>query len=147
MNILVSACLLGVKCRYDGKGDLREMLETLIDRHNLVPFCPEVYGGLSTPRMPSERLGNRVIDHAGTDVTENFVKGAEAALHIARFYNCRYAILKDKSPSCGKDMIYDGTFNGRLVEGNGVTAELLMQNGIEVIRASETEKIKELFMK
>lgn len=137
MNILVSACLLGVNCRYDGKGQLIEPLLPLLKEHALIPICPEQLGGLPTPRIAAERIQDKVITKSGQDVTAAFTKGAEEALKLAKLYNCDLAILKERSPSCGAKQIYDGSFTGKLVEGMGVTATLLTQNGIHVIGESE----------
>lgn len=133
MNILVSACLLGVNCRYDGKGALIEQLRELSQKHNLIPVCPEIYGGLATPRDPAERVGESVVTCNGQDVTKQYEKGAQEILKLAKFYDCKYAILKERSPSCGYGKIYDGTFSKKLIEGNGVTAQLLADNGIRVL--------------
>lgn len=141
MNILVSACLLGVNCRFDGKSKFTEQLKALQEKHNLIPICPEVYGGLKTPRDPAEKVMGKVITKNGEDVTEQFQKGAEEVLKLAKFYDCKLAILKERSPSCGYGKIYDGTFTGTIVDGNGVAAELLVQNGITVIGESEIEKM------
>lgn len=141
MNILVSACLLGVNCRFDGKSKFTEHLKALQEKHNLIPICPEVYGGLKTPRDPAEKVMGKVITKNGEDVTEQFQKGAEEVLKLAKFYDCKLAILKERSPSCGYGKIYDGTFTGTIVDGNGVAAELLAQNGITVIGESEIEKM------
>lgn len=132
-NILVSACLLGINCKYNGKNNRNEKVLKLTEKHTLIPVCPEQLGGLTTPREPSERCGDKVVSKSGGDVTENYRKGAEEALHLAEIFGCKKAILKEKSPSCGFDMIYDGTFSGTLVGGNGVTAQLLCENGIEVV--------------
>jgi len=132
MRILVSACLLGLPCRYDGKSKPCDRVIALAERHELVPFCPEIYGGLPTPRVPAERAGDRVINRAGVDVTENYRSGARQALELAKMLDCKAAILKEKSPSCGSGLIYDGTFSGVLVPGDGVTVELLKENGIAV---------------
>lgn len=110
-------------------------------KHNLIPICPEVYGGLKTPRDPAERIKDNIITKNGEDVTEQFQKGAEEVLKLAKFYDCKLAILKERSPSCGYGKIYDGTFTGTIVDGNGVAAELLAQNGITVIGESEIEKM------
>lgn len=144
MNILVSACLLGVSCRYDGTGALEEILNKYRDRHNFIPVCPEIFGGLQTPRNPAEISGDRVITSNGEDVTENYKKGSEEVLKLAQFYGCTIAVLKERSPSCGKGKIYDGSFKHMLIDGNGITAELLTKNGIEVIGES---KLKEYFEK
>lgn len=136
-NILVSACLLGIGCRYDGKHKADPEVIKLRERYNLIPVCPEIYGGLPTPRTPSERIGDKVMMRDGTDVTENYKRGAEEALRLCRIYNIRCAVLKERSPSCGKGKIYDGSFSGTLTERDGVTAELLAANGIRVIGESE----------
>ncbi len=141
MNILVSACLLGVNCRFDGKSKFTEQLKALQKKHNLIPICPEVYGGLKTPRDPAEKTMDKVITKSGEDVTEQFQKGAEEVLKLAKFYDCKLAILKERSPSCGYGKIYDGTFTGTIVDGNGVAAELLAKNNITVIGESEIEKL------
>lgn len=142
MNILISGCLLGLKCRYDGKEKKLSEIEKLIGLYNLIPVCPEQLGGLPTPRIPAERVKDRVITQVGVDVTKEYQIGAEEALKIAKLYNCKKAILKEKSPSCGCGKIYDGTFSRNLIVGNGVTAELLLKNGIEVFGESEIDKLK-----
>lgn len=144
-NILVSACLLGVQCRYDGGGNLDKHLEKAVKEGevNLIPVCPEMLGGLSTPRTPCERRGNKIMAKDGRDCTEAFEKGAKEALRLAKLYGCHYAILKERSPSCGFGKIYDGTFLGALVDGNGMTAELLAENGMEVIGEGEAAKFLE----
>lgn len=143
MNILVSACLLGTACRYDGKSKPVESVVKLLKKYNLIPFCPEVYGGLTTPRLPSEIVGDKVLHNDGTDVTAQYKKGAEEALRIAKLYNCKYAILKEKSPSCGKGKIYSGKFDRTLVDGDGITARLLNENGVIVLGESEIEFLTE----
>lgn len=130
--ILVSACLLGVRCRYDGSAKSSEAVRALADSYTLIPVCPEQLGGLQTPRMPSERHGESVTAKDGTDVTDAFYRGAEETLALAQLLGCKTAILKANSPSCGCGHIYDGTFSGRIVPGDGVTAALLKQNGIAV---------------
>jgi uncharacterized protein YbbK (DUF523 family) len=139
-KILISACMLGISCRYDGKSKLavtdRE-LRALNEKYQLVPFCPEIYGGLPTPRVPSERVGDEVYMKDGTRVTDNFKKGASEALKLCHDLGIRKAILNAKSPSCGKGEIYDGSFEGRLTSGDGVCAELLMKNGISVYTENE----------
>ena len=137
-KLLVSACLLGVSCRYDGKSKGREEVSALAERYDLIPVCPEQLGGLPTPREPSEILGDRVVSRTGEDVTGPFRKGAEETLRIARLTGCRKALLKSKSPSCGSGLIYDGTFSRTLAEGDGVTARLLKENGLEVFGEGET---------
>ena len=140
-NLLISACLLGIKCRYDGRSVCKICPERLCEKYNLIPICPEIYGGLPTPRVPSERVGDKVVMKDGKDVTENFALGAEAALKLAEINGCKKALLKEKSPSCGKGEIYDGSFSGTLTEGNGVCAELLIRSGISVYGESEIEKL------
>lgn len=142
-NILVSACLLGTLCRYNGLGVLDEAVRELMGEANLIPVCPEITGGLSTPRVPAERVGNRVITRTGGDVTEQYRRGAEETLKLARLYGCRLAVLKERSPSCGSGTIYDGTHTGKLTGGDGVTAELLKASGIAVFGESEIRKIKD----
>ena len=142
MNILVSACLLGLACRYDGKSKPDENVIKLMDKYTLIPFCPEVMGGLSTPRPPSEIVGGKVLNQIGDEVTEQYTKGAEEALKLAKMYNCKYAILKEKSPSCGNGIIHNGKFDGGYADGDGITAKLLKENGIIVFGESEIKSIK-----
>ena len=132
MKLLVSACLLGVACRYDGRSKLHPLAQELCRRHEVIPVCGEIFGGLPTPRPPAERCGDRVLTEAGADVTAQYRRGAEAALQLARLYNCRAAILKANSPSCGCGTIYDGTFRHRRISGDGLTAALLKANGVQV---------------
>ena len=136
-NIIVSACLLGESCRYDGKSKPCQAVINLKEKYNLIPVCPEVMGGLKTPRNPSEIIGDKVIGKDGRDNTKEYKKGAEIALDIALQNGVTKAILKAKSPSCGKGQIYDGTFSGKLKEGNGITAKLFTENGIEVLTEDE----------
>ena len=131
-NILVSACLLGVSCRYDGKSKPNENVIALKDRYNIIPVCPEIMGGLPTPRTASEIQGCQVVMGDGTNVTKEYRKGAEEVLKLCRLFGCKRAVLKEKSPSCGCGKVYNGTFSGKLIDGNGITAKLLMENGIEV---------------
>lgn len=140
-NILVSACLLGLYCRYDGKTVHIGHLKALMEKYHLIPMCPEIMGGMGTPRNPCERKGTQVIDSSGKDVTEYFETGAREALRLGRLYDCKYAILKERSPSCGYGKIYDGTFSGSLVLGNGVAAGLLAENSISVLGESQIEKL------
>ena len=136
-NILVSACLLGIGCRYDGKHKANPDVLALREKYNLIPVCPEIFGGLPTPRTPSERIGDRVMMKDGTDVTDNYNRGAMEALELCRIYGISRAILKERSPSCGKGEIYDGSFTGALTKRHGVAAELLIENGITVYGESE----------
>ena len=128
-NVLVSACLLGEKCRYDGKSKEYPEIICLKEKYNLIPVCPEVLGGLETPRTPCEIQNGRVIS--------KYEKGAKTALEIALKNNCKTAVLKAKSPSCGKGKIYDGSFSKVLTDGNGVTADLLIKNNITVLTEEE----------
>ncbi|MBQ6795981.1 MAG: DUF523 domain-containing protein [Clostridia bacterium] len=141
-NLLISSCLLGLACRYDG-GWREYDLKELEKKFNLIPICPEIYGGLPTPRVPSEIKGDRVINREGVDVTAQYEKGAKEALHLARLFNVKCAVLKAKSPSCGKNAIYDGTFTKTLTEGDGITAKLLKANGIAVFTEEEIDILLE----
>ena len=131
-SLLVSACLLGEKCRYDGGGQYCAKVMRLAERYEFVPVCPEVLGGMSTPRPPSEILGDRVISIDGRDVTAQFRLGAARALELARKAAAVKALLKSGSPSCGRGLVHDGFFSGKMVPGNGVTAALLEENGLAV---------------
>lgn len=143
MNILVSACLLGTPCRYDGTGKLEPALERLrAQGHTLVPACPEVLGGLPTPRPPAERQPDgQVVTREGADVTAEYRAGAERALELARAHGCTLAMLKERSPSCGRGQIYDGTFSRTLIPGSGVTAQLLEEHGISVYGESQLSSL------
>ncbi len=133
-KIIVSACLLGEACRYDGKSKPCEKVIELDKRYEIIPVCPEVFGGLSTPRPPSEmQKDGRFINSKGEDVTCNYRKGAEETLRIAKANNCTLAVLKEKSPSCGVHSRYDGTFTRTLINDSGITASLLRENGITVL--------------
>lgn len=138
--LLVSACLLGTPCRYDGRSKPHPAVAALAERYTLVPVCPEEAGGLPTPREPSERQGDRVVSRSGEDVTAAYRKGAEAALATAKACGAVAALLKERSPSCGCGEIYDGRFSGSLVPGDGVTAQLLKENGIPVWGESAVEE-------
>ncbi len=130
--IIVSACLADVHCRYDGAGKPCEAVIRLVAEGKAIPVCPEQLGGLPTPRAPAEINGDKVIRKDGMDVTEAFQNGAREALKIARLVGAKIAILKARSPSCGSGKIYDGSFTGRLVDGDGVFAELCKKDGMEV---------------
>lgn len=141
--ILVSACLLGINCKYSGDNNNSEKLIEYLKDKEFIIACPEQLGGLSTPRDPSEIVGEggesiltgdgKVLTNGDKDVSYSFVRGAEETLKIAKLYNCTQAILKEGSPSCGSSLIYDGTFSGVKVNGQGVTTSLLRQHGISVI--------------
>ena len=141
MTVLVSACLLGVPCRYDGQSKRHPLAQELCRRHRVIPVCGEIFGGLPTPRDPAERQGDKVISCAGKDVTKAYTKGAETALYFAKLNHVDFAVMKAKSPSCGKGLIYDGTFTGNKIPGNGVTVELLNANGIPVFTEDELDQL------
>ena len=146
-NLLVSACLLGVECKYCGGSNKlpEQQLAALRQCFRLIPVCPETAGGLPTPRDPSERLGDKVLSNQGRDVTAQYQKGAETALRLARRYGCKAALLKEKSPSCGSGQIYDGSFTGTLVTGDGVAAQMLKEEGLIVFGESDTELLITVF--
>ena len=137
MKVLVSACLLGVSCRYDGQSKAYPLVEELCRRHEVVPVCPEQLGGLPTPRVPAERQGAQVVTKEGGDVTAQYLRGAAEAVHLARKLGCTVAILKERSPSCGSGEIYDGSFTGALTAGFGTAAEALRAAGIRVMGESQ----------
>ncbi len=136
-KILVSACLAGVNCKYDGGNNENAKIIELIKNGNAILVCPEQLGGLVTPRVPSERKNEKVITKDNHDVTEEYSRGANEVLELAKKFNIKKAILKARSPSCGKGKIYDGTFSHTLTARDGVAAELLIKNGIEVITEEE----------
>lgn len=148
--VLVSACLLGVPCRYDGSSKPNKEAQQLARRTSVVPFCPETLGGLRSPRMPSEIQGPngeavldeyaRVTDKEGLDVTAQFLRGAEKSVKLAKSLGAKRALLKSNSPSCGVTHIYDGTFSDTLKEGAGVAASALMRAGLEVREAKDDVK-------
>ena len=140
-KILISACLVGDKTRYDGKSNYHPLVKQLLEKYELVPFCSEVEGGLSIPRKPSEIIKDKVINKDGKDVTRNYVSGAQKALNICKYLDIKIAILKDGSPACGVHEIHDGNFKGRKIKGMGVTASLLSKNGIKVISEEEIETL------
>ena len=146
-KILISACLLGFECKYCGGSNKlpEQQLAALRERFRLIPVCPETAGGLPTPRDPSERLGDKVVSNQGRDVTAQYQKGAETALTLARRYGCKAALLKEKSPSCGSGQIYDGSFTGTLVPGDGVAAEELKKEGLIVFGESDTDLLITVF--
>lgn len=139
MNILVSKCLLGENCRYCGDNCKNDKVLALGKRYTLVGICPEQDGGLPTPRLPAERVGERVLAKDGSDVTRHYNEGAHLALAAAKQYEIAFAVLKAKSPSCGKGVIYDGSFTGAKTKGNGVTAQLLLDNGYTVYTEDDLE--------
>ena len=132
MKIGVSSCLLGINCKYNGQSNKNEGIIKLKEKYELVPICPEVLGGLPTPRIPAEIIEDKVINAIGIDVTRNYNDGANKALQILKENNINIVILKSKSPSCGRDRIYDGTFSHILIEGQGVSAKLFSDNNITI---------------
>jgi len=146
---LVSACLLGINCRYNGSSSQLSELESLVDSGRMMPVCPEVLGGLGTPRDACEIVvdadgDQKVLTKTGSDCSDAFKKGAQRVLEICKTCDVEKVILKANSPSCGCGFIYDGTFSGKLIEGNGLTSQLLLDNGIEVYNENnwtETEFI------
>ncbi len=138
-KVLVSACLLGTACRYDGKSKKYDAVKALCKYVDLIPVCPEELGGLSTPRAPSEIKGSRVVNSKGYDVTSNFEEGAYWAMAAAKSMGVRLAILKQSSPSCGSKDVYDGTFTNKKIPGQGITAKKLISVGIQVIDENEAE--------
>lgn len=149
-KFLISACLVGQHVRYDGKHSLNEKIQDLIASHHVIIVCPEIAGGLTTPRLPAEIIGGdghdvlagkaRVINTAGKDVTSAFIQGAELTLSLAKKHQVTHVILKANSPSCGSQQIYDGTFQGQKRTGQGVTTALLQQHGFEVIDESQFQQ-------
>lgn len=142
-HLLISACLLGFECKYSGGSNALDAaaLAALRERFRLIPVCPESAGGLPTPRAPSERQGEKVVSKLGQDVTGEYRKGADTALYLARRYGCTRALLKERSPSCGSGAIYDGSFTGTLIPGDGMAAQALKAAGITVLGEKDIEKI------
>ena len=142
MRILVSKCLLGCPCRYDGKDNNHPAVMDFLDGYEVVAVCPEQLGGLPTPRPPSERIGDKVIAKTGEDFTLQFERGGQKALQIAKESHIFVCVLKARSPSCGSGIIYDGTFTHTKVKGDGVTAEALKREGFPVFTEEELEQLK-----
>lgn len=146
-NVLISTCLTGAPCRYNATGCITNKLQTLLNNFNLVAACAECMAGLPTPRTPSERVGSRVLMKTGEDVTEEFNRGADRVVEFAKSTNCKFAILKEKSPSCGSHKIYDGSFTGKVIDGQGVLAEKLRKNGIECYSEDEIDEVLRKYKK
>lgn len=142
-KLLISACLMGADCKYSGGNNALdgETLAKLREEYILIPVCPEFAGGLPTPRDPSERRGSLVVSNKGRDVTAEYEKGANTALALCRRFDCRKALLKERSPSCGSGEIYDGSFTAVIVRGYGVAAEKLREAGIEIFGESEIDSL------
>ena len=141
-KIIVSGCLLGCDCRYKGDNCKCDELLALANTHTLIPVCPEQLGGLLTPRDPAEIVGDKVISNHGKDVTYEYTKGAEMALYIAKINNADAVVFKANSPSCGKGIIYDGTFTGNKTKGNGIAAEMFLNAGFSVFTENEIPELK-----
>ena len=142
-KVLISACLAGINCKFNGENNLLDsgVLDEISKKYHLLFVCPEVFGGLSTPREPAEMKGGLVVTKAAKDVSENFKFGAEICLKIAKLNGCKKAILKARSPSCGSGQIYDGSFSKKLIFGDGVAAKLLKENGILVFSEDEIGRL------
>ena len=140
-KLLISACLLGRNCKYNGGNNYHPLTEKLRERYDLVPVCPECFGGLPIPHEPSERVGDKVLSKSGDDVTAAFQKGAERTVEAARRSGARKAVLKERSPSCGFGTIYDGTFTGTVVPGDGVAAQALAAEGVAIWGESRMEEL------
>ncbi len=140
-SIIVSACLMGENCKYNGGNNLKSELVAALKDYNVILICPEVDGGLSIPRVPAEIIGEQVINQVGIDVTSNYLLGANLALKKALENDVKIAILKAKSPSCGSNQIYDGTFSHTLTTGDGVTSKLFKANGIKVYTENNYQEI------
>lgn len=142
--IVVSACLAGIRCRYNGQPYPVSAVAGLLEKGCTIPLCPEVLGGLPIPRMSVEQVNGRLLTAAGEDVTGPYMAGAEAALAIARLAGCTAAVLKSRSPTCGCGEIYDGTFTGRLRSGDGIFCIMLKNEGISVYTESDLTAISAL---
>ena len=142
MRLLVSACLLGCACRYDGGSKPCDAVLRLAEHHQLIPVCPEQLGGLPTPRPPAEIREEQVVNRDGADVTAAYRKGAAETLRLCKILHADGAVLKARSPSCGKGQVHDGSFSGALTDGNGVAAQWLLSNGVPVWTEEETDQIQ-----
>ena len=142
-KVLISACLAGINCKFNGENNLLDsgILDEISKKYHLLFVCPEVFGGLSTPREPAEMKGGLVVTKTAKDVSENFKFGAEICLKIAKLNGCKKAILKARSPSCGSGQIYDGSFTKKLIFGDGVAAKLLKENDILVFSEDEIGRL------
>ena len=143
-KVLISACLLGDNTKYDGKNNYTKEVEKLFPLCDLIIVCPEVMGGLKTPRLPSEIKGNQVINSKGKDVTNFFNNGANFVSYIAKENNVKYAVFKEKSPSCGSKKIYDGNFNNKTINGEGITTRMLKKQGVIVFNENEIDTLVEI---
>lgn len=134
---MVSACLIGENCKYNGKNNLNEKVLDYVKGHEVISVCPEVMGGLPTPRVPAEIVNGTVTTKDGRNVDMEFRAGAKLALEIAKKKQVDLVILQSRSPSCGPKQIYDGSFSGKKIEGQGVFAKLLMEKGFSIIDVEE----------
>ena len=137
LPLIISACLLGQNTKYNGKNNYNDAVKYLEEYFDFIPICPEVEGGLPVPRDPAEIIGDKVVSCMGKDVTLNYETGAQLALKKCIDNKAKYAVLKSKSPSCGKGLVYDGKFSGNLIENDGITARLLKENGINIFTEKE----------
>ena len=144
IKILISHCLLGENCKWNGRNNARELLLNIQDKVEYIPVCAEVFGGLPIPRFPSEIVNDKVINEVDLDVTKNYMEGAKKVLEIALKNGVKYAIFKERSPSCGVHQIYDGSFSRKIIDGKGMTTRLLEENGIKVY---SDEEIQDLILK
>ncbi len=140
-RILISACLVGDNVKYDGGNNKNPLIDKLLEKYELVPFCPEVEGGLPIPRNPCEQKDDHVINDLNEDKTEEFERGAELAFNICLFLKIKKAILKERSPSCGVHEVYDGSFSHKKIKGMGVTAQYLKEKGIIVYSEDEIPEL------
>ena len=142
-KVLISACLAGINCKFNGENNLLDsgILDEISKKYHLLFVCPEVFGGLGTPREPAEMKNGLVVTKTAKDVSENFINGAEICLKIAKLNGCKKAILKARSPSCGSGQIYDGSFSKKLIFGDGVAAKLLKENEILVFSEDEIGRL------
>lgn len=141
-NVLISACLLGVDCKYNGSNNKLDdkIIHSLKEKYNLIPVCPEIMGGMPTPRNPVEISDGKVFDYDGEEFTKEFEKGIEEVVKLAKLYDATIAILKENSPSCGSNYIYDGTFNHQKIKGMGIAAHKLSKENIKLF-SEENVKI------
>lgn len=147
--ILVSGCLSGINCKYNGGNNHNEIISELVKKGEAIALCPEMLGDLPVPRIPCEIINGEkdeicVINKEGKDCTKQFIEGAKKTLEVVKALDIKVAILKSRSPSCGLGNIYDGNFSGKLIEGNGVTAELLVRNGVKVYTEDQVNKVVDI---
>ena len=142
MNILISRCLLGIACRYDGKDNFIMDFKKNFPQVNFIDICPECDGGMKTPRLPCEIKNSKVFNKKGEDMTKFFLKGRDVALKKARDFFCPVGILKEKSPSCGSNFIYDGNFSGNLIKKSGITGDALKKKGLIIFSENNLEEFE-----